>query len=899
MNIEHLLCRGRCLLLVVSMVILAGGRDQAYAPVQEIEVPQAPVSSETSWDGGFAPAIGYDTTNPTQPFSSLQCTIAVTAPNGGEFWGIGSWQSITWTSVHASGNVQITLFTNLEVPPISQTIVSSTPDDGLYTWQVTASPSNTCKIEISDVQSFTCRDMSDGYFTIDSTCQILLSAPNGDEVFCPSDTTEIKWDSEHAGNFVRIAYSVDGGGDWQTIVSSTANDGSYLWTVPNSFSANCLVKVTDDSATACFDESDTTFTISQMHVTSPCGGATLCPGHVDSIMWQSQYGSGYVAIDYSIDGGSEWFPVTYSTPDDGSFIWTCPDTPSDNCLVRVYDVSTSGCADESGIFAICGEIEAAFIAVPTISHEDTCQVSFFADSSRCITTYQWMFGDGNTGYGPHPQHVYLCNGPFDVGLMVFGPCGSDTMIMEDFIICSCPCHITVSSPNGGETWMAGTMDTITWVFDSASDYVRIQYSIDNGASWDTVALHTENDGCFEWTVPGTLSEDCLVSVSDALDSNCCDVSDSSFTIYSVCDFAATRITVPHLVSVGYTSSIRLAITNLGIPDLSPGDAYLDIQSEGMVNTVLMDRLDEDPFFLFPAGESLNIYQYDWTPTLAGQYSIKAWLDFPCDIHSGNDTVTVQPVFVKEPGYGILGYFDPFIAQREVVRAEPGAGPAVRFTIPEGLTSVHLQTLTLEVDSGDVPVESVSFMVHMFRPGESDTTLGEELIEPFEAVPESVDAEGRIVINLTMRPDYENLVGLEGDFWVHLKATEKTEIGWVMRSPLLDTGVKRNWYYVWGSGKIRVRGARSLPAGMNPVNEAWEQMIGFTFSSCLQERGDANRDGTVNVLDVLAVVNHILGLVVIEDPETLCRADCTGDQQINVLDALGIVNVILGISECEH
>lgn len=64
-----------------------------------------------------------------------------------------------------------------------------------------------------------------------------------------------------------------------------------------------------------------------------------------------------------------------------------------------------------------------------------------------------------------------------------------------------------------------------------------------------------------------------------------------------------------------------------------------------------------------------------------------------------------------------------------------------------------------------------------------------------------------------------------------------------------------------------------------------------------EPGDVNGDGGINVLDVLAVVNHILGIVLL-DEDGQCRADCTGDGLINVLDALAIVNVILGIiPEC--
>jgi len=63
------------------------------------------------------------------------------------------------------------------------------------------------------------------------------------------------------------------------------------------------------------------------------------------------------------------------------------------------------------------------------------------------------------------------------------------------------------------------------------------------------------------------------------------------------------------------------------------------------------------------------------------------------------------------------------------------------------------------------------------------------------------------------------------------------------------------------------------------------------------RGDVNGDWAINIIDVLAVINHILGTVSIIDPAALVRADCNGDGEINILDALGIVNVILGIGEC--
>lgn len=73
---------------------------------------------------------------------------------------------------------------------------------------------------------------------------------------------------------------------------------------------------------------------------------------------------------------------------------------------------------------------------------------------------------------------------------------------------------------------------------------------------------------------------------------------------------------------------------------------------------------------------------------------------------------------------------------------------------------------------------------------------------------------------------------------------------------------------------------------------------FRVHGLLSEtRGDVNGDGQIDVLDVVAVINHILGRAPLKE-EARWRADCDGDEKINTLDALGIVKVIVGTGECE-
>ena len=57
------------------------------------------------------------------------------------------------------------------------------------------------------------------------------------------------------------------------------------------------------------------------------------------------------------------------------------------------------------------------------------------------------------------------------------------------------------------------------------------------------------------------------------------------------------------------------------------------------------------------------------------------------------------------------------------------------------------------------------------------------------------------------------------------------------------------------------------------------------------KGDVNGDGRVNVSDVSALINMILGLT----PMDQTLADVNGDGRVNVSDVSALINIILGIS----
>ena len=78
----------------------------------------------------------------------------------------------------------------------------------------------------------------------------------------------------------------------------------------------------------------------------------------------------------------------------------------------------------------------------------------------------------------------------------------------------------------------------------------------------------------------------------------------------------------------------------------------------------------------------------------------------------------------------------------------------------------------------------------------------------------------------------------------------------------------------------------------PNNNYWGSAFGNYYyepSSILM--GDLNFDGIINVIDVVSLVNGILGGGLTEDQQF--AADLNGDGTINVIDIVSLVNIILG------
>ena len=88
--------------------------------------------------------------------------------------------------------------------------------------------------------------------------------------------------------------------------------------------------------------------------------------------------------------------------------------------------------------------------------------------------------------------------------------------------------ITVLSPNGGETLTHGTNFIINWTSSGVTN-VSIDYSINGGVNWVTIATNVTTPGSYSWSIPNLPTTQALIRIRKNTTS---DVSNSFFFIKS-------------------------------------------------------------------------------------------------------------------------------------------------------------------------------------------------------------------------------------------------------------------------------------------------------------------------------------------------------------------------------
>ena len=90
--------------------------------------------------------------------------------------------------------------------------------------------------------------------------------------------------------------------------------------------------------------------------------------------------------------------------------------------------------------------------------------------------------------------------------------------------------LSLTAPNGGENWFSGQTYTITWTSNNI-DNIKLEYSTNNGTSWiiinDSISASSGN---FSWNIPIVSSLLCKVKISSVNNPSLNSVSNNTFSI---------------------------------------------------------------------------------------------------------------------------------------------------------------------------------------------------------------------------------------------------------------------------------------------------------------------------------------------------------------------------------
>ena len=450
-------------------------------------------------------------------------TVTVANPAGGEYWGSGSSQTIGWTATDATlGNLTIAGYysTNSGVTwsALGGGFTGGSLAQGYNSsaWTVPDIDSTTCRVRIqaTDACGNSANTTSAANFTIIHTAPtvtvIVPSASslsyNGGVEYDGTGTNPIQFSatgtvSPTLDYLVQI--SSTGGASYSANITSgtydwlmTQSPGTVAlpWTVTNTVRGpNCKIKVwaRDLAGKIGSDVSNNNFTIND--VTAPT-----------------------VTVSAPASG-DVWYAGSTQT-----ITWTATDNVPGALTYTLY-YSTDGGSTYPGVNVIATANTAQGYntqswTIPGGVSSTTCKVKVTATDAASTP---------NSGNDESDQ--------FEIR--------SDTT----------PPTVTVTAPNGGQSWQGGTAQTISWTAsDTPSNTATLDYTLyystNGGAAWTTIGILPGQDQfpstarTFTWMLPdvtGTPAPDtnCKVKVmaTDLAGNTAFDVSDATFTITAVTD----------------------------------------------------------------------------------------------------------------------------------------------------------------------------------------------------------------------------------------------------------------------------------------------------------------------------------------------------------------------------
>ncbi|HTL47646.1 MAG TPA: hypothetical protein VL688_06230 [Verrucomicrobiae bacterium] len=545
---------------------------------------------------------------------------------------LGDNLTVTWTVAGDIGNVKVEYYDGTAWSTISTTA----PQAGPYTFVLdapnTTAATATARVRISDADDATVTDTSANDFMVRPL--LAVTSPAGAEEWVVATTQNITWNhiASNVAN-VKIEYSKDSGVTYPDVIaSSTANDGTHPWLIPDDIQTikNMRIKIsslptTDVWAVAAFSQGF--FQIIgalQMVTPNDSTGVKWRVGTAQDIKWNATGSIANVKLEYSSSGsGGPWTTLVASAPSGAgtnkSYTWTIPiNIPfvKDNFRIRVLDALNTNVFDVADASSsILGDFTiTAPVAGNVWQAENTHTITWATPQAGVPATVkiEYDLNDGN-GYLPIAETFGTANDgvvsnsgsqnwTLPVGLSaaarirVSDPADIDSARTSDpFKIRG---RLTLTAPNGLESWEIDTLHDITWTKKGNIAAVKLEISTagDDPAQYealvdadgkDTQNIDTTGAGpyTFNWKIPnqaGITTINGRIRIVDATDSTVLDQSNGDFTIKGRVQVLTPNGGNSLTVGVPYavTGSVFGPIANVNLYYSTNGGATYDYPVEG-------------------------------------------------------------------------------------------------------------------------------------------------------------------------------------------------------------------------------------------------------------------------------------------------------------------------------
>lgn len=179
---------------------------------------------------------------------------------------------------------------------------------------------------------------------------------------------------------------------------------------------------------------------------------------------------------------------------------------------------------------------------------------------------------------------YQMNGPlmdyyYKFRVYAYNEHGNSVVSNEETILTQLSLDfVRVDSPNGGESFAQGSIQTIEWGTGWGITDVKIEYSTDGGSNWISppITSSTPDDGEYDWTVPAILSDNCILKITDAADGTPYDLSDTPFSIVAPApDLVIESLTCDQQNTALQDTNLDFHCTVRNVGSVASGSFYID------------------------------------------------------------------------------------------------------------------------------------------------------------------------------------------------------------------------------------------------------------------------------------------------------------------------------------